>query len=103
MWSHATKKPFRCETCDAEFIGKYDLRRHSQVHTNQPQVRMKKPTLKLSDVLREEFNVEDSVVTEEPDNETVLTEQVFLQDDVTEVVHQAESEKENVDALFNFI
>ncbi|XP_032664729.1 zinc finger protein 568-like [Odontomachus brunneus] len=102
MWSHETRKPFKCDTCNAEFIGKYDLRRHSQVHKNQAPVKMKKPTLKLCDVLREEFNIEDSVVTEEPDNETVLTEQV-LQDDVTEVVHQAESEKENVDALFNFI
>lgn len=126
MWSHANKKPFECETCDAQFVGKYDLRRHMQVHEDRQKVKRKRKfttksndflhmqvhtdRLKVkrnkkskSDDLQEEFKEENSIVTEEPNAETVLIEQVLLPDDVTEVVHQVESEKENVDALFNFM
>lgn len=104
MWSHMNKKPFRCEICQAQFIGKYDLRRHMQVHTDRPKMRRKRnATPKLNDLLQEELKEENSIVTEESDIRTVLIEQVFLDGNVTEVTHQTESEKENVDALFNFM
>ncbi|XP_011153896.2 zinc finger protein 568-like [Harpegnathos saltator] len=104
MWSHTNKKPFRCDVCQAQFVGKYDLRRHMQVHTERPKVRRKRnTTTKSNDLLQEQFQEEDSIVIVEPDTETVLIDQVLLPEDVTEVAHQVESEKENVDALFNFI
>lgn len=75
-----------------------------QVHTDRPKVKRKrKTTSKSNDFLHEEFKEENPIIMEEPYTETVLVEQVLLPNDVAEVVHQAESEKENVDALFNLI
>ncbi|XP_017881050.1 zinc finger and SCAN domain-containing protein 12-like [Ceratina calcarata] len=91
MWTHTGGKPFGCEICNARFVGKYDLRRHMRIHADKPKVKKKKS------VSREEENV----ATE--DTQTVLIEQVLLTEDVVQVVNQQESEKENVDALFNLI
>nr|XP_031834091.1 zinc finger protein 570-like isoform X2 [Nomia melanderi] len=102
MWTHTGGKPFGCEICDARFVGKYDLRRHMRIHTDRPRTKRRKNTSKSNDA--EEKDKEESIaISEHPDTETVLIEQVLLTQDVTQVVRQQESEKENVDALFNLI
>lgn len=105
MWTHTGGKPFGCEICSARFVGKYDLRRHMRIHTDRPRTKRRKSVIKPSNEQEDikEENVSVSVsVSEHPDTETVLIEQVLLTQDVTQVVQQ-ESEKENVDALFNLI
>lgn len=104
MWTHAGGKPFGCEVCSARFVGKYDLRRHMRIHADKPKPKRKKnATSKSSDLLEIESKEENLITMEEPNTETVLIEEVLLPQNVTEVVHQVESEKENVDALFNLI
>ena len=102
MWTHTGGKPFACETCSARFVGKYDLRRHMRIHTDKPRAKRRKTTIKSNDV-QQEVKEESIPVSEHPDTETILIEQVLLTQDVTQVVQQQESEKENVDALFNLI
>ncbi|CAL7950112.1 unnamed protein product [Xylocopa violacea] len=102
MWTHTGGKPFGCEICSARFVGKYDLRRHMRIHTDRPRAKRRKNVIKSNDE-QEETKEEDVLVPEHPDTETVLIEQVLLTQDVTQVVQQQESEKENVDALFNLI
>jgi len=103
MFSHkADGKPFRCEICGTGFVGKYDLRRHMRVHTDRPkEKRRRNTTSKLNNQLQEQAKEECFTVVEEPGTETVLIEQVLLPEDVTQAVHQIESEKENEDELFN--
>lgn len=101
MWTHTGGKPFGCEICSARFVGKYDLRRHMRIHTDRPRAKRRKNMIKSNDV-QEKSNEEGIVISEHPDTQTVLIEQVLLTQDVTQVVRQ-ESEKENVDALFNLI
>ncbi|XP_078044655.1 uncharacterized protein LOC144474058 isoform X1 [Augochlora pura] len=102
MWTHTGGKPFGCEICDARFVGKYDLRRHMRIHTDRPRTKRRKNTIRVNDD-EDKGNEENIAISEHPDTETVLIEQVFLTQDVTQVVRQQESEKENVDALFNLI
>ncbi|XP_033335052.1 uncharacterized protein LOC117225513 isoform X2 [Megalopta genalis] len=102
MWTHTGGKPFGCEICDARFVGKYDLRRHMRIHTDRPRTKRRKNTIRVDDD-EDKGNEENIAISEHPDTETVLIEQVFLTQDVTQVVRQQESEKENVDALFNLI
>ncbi|XP_076288459.1 uncharacterized protein LOC143212971 isoform X2 [Lasioglossum baleicum] len=103
MWTHTGGKPFGCEICDARFVGKYDLRRHMRIHTDRPKAKRRKTTIKVNNDDEERDKEENIAISEHPDTETVLIEQVFLTQDVTQVVRQQESEKENVDALFNLI
>ncbi|XP_076390328.1 uncharacterized protein LOC100883031 isoform X2 [Megachile rotundata] len=102
MWTHTGGKPFACETCSARFVGKYDLRRHMRIHTDRPRAKRRKTGIKSNDT-QQEAKDENISVSEHPDTETILIEQVLLSQDVTQVVQQQESEKENVDALFNLI
>ncbi|XP_076162406.1 uncharacterized protein LOC143144173 isoform X1 [Ptiloglossa arizonensis] len=101
MWTHTGGKPFGCEICNARFVGKYDLRRHMTIHTDRPRVKRRKNTMKSNET-QEKVKEENITISEHPDTETVLIEEVLLTQDVTQVVRQ-ESEKENVDALFNLI
>ncbi|KAF7411620.1 hypothetical protein HZH66_000516 [Vespula vulgaris] len=101
MWTHASGKPFGCEICNARFVGKYDLRRHMKIHSDRPRTKQKKNGGKNSNT--EEESREDITTVEEVDTETVLIEQVLLNQDVTQVIPQEEAEKENVDALLNLI
>ncbi|OAD52867.1 hypothetical protein WN48_11276 [Eufriesea mexicana] len=101
MWTHTGGKPFGCEICSARFVGKYDLRRHMRIHTDKPRTKRKKNVIKSNNE-QEEIKEENIIVSDHPDTETVLIEQVLLTQDVAQVVQQ-ESEKENVDALFNLI
>ncbi|XP_046814574.1 zinc finger protein 250-like isoform X2 [Vespa crabro] len=101
MWTHASGKPFGCEICNARFVGKYDLRRHMKIHNDRPRTKQKKNGGKNSNT--EEESREDITTVEEVDTETVLIEQVLLNQDVTQVIPQEEAEKENVDALLNLI
>ncbi|KAG7210720.1 hypothetical protein KM043_012219 [Ampulex compressa] len=102
MWTHTGGKPFGCEICNARFVGKYDLRRHMRVHTDRPRAKRKRSVIKTNDV-DEESKEEVIAAIEEPSTETVFIEQVLLTQDVTHDVRRQESEKENVDALFNLI
>ncbi|XP_043250122.1 zinc finger protein 436-like [Colletes gigas] len=102
MWTHTGGKPFGCEICNARFVGKYDLRRHMTIHTDRPRVKRRKKAIKSNET-QEKIKEETAVVSENPDTEAVLIEEVLLTQDVTQVVRQQESEKENVDALFNLI
>ncbi|XP_076247862.1 uncharacterized protein LOC143187531 [Calliopsis andreniformis] len=102
MWTHTGGKPFGCEICSARFVGKYDLRRHMRIHTDRPRAKRKKGIVKLNDA-QEKVKEESVAISEHHGTETVLIEQVLLTQDVTQVVRQQESEKENVDALFNLI
>ncbi|XP_054011976.1 zinc finger protein 239-like isoform X1 [Hylaeus anthracinus] len=102
MWTHTGGKPFGCEICNARFVGKYDLRRHMTIHTDRPRVKRRKNPNKSNDA-QEKIKEENLAIPEHPDTETVLIEEVLLTQDVTQVVRQQESEKENVDALFNLI
>ncbi|PBC30360.1 Zinc finger protein [Apis cerana cerana] len=102
MWTHTGGKPFGCEICNARFVGKYDLRRHMRIHTDRPRTKRRKNVIKSNNE-QEEIKEENIAASEQLTNsETVLIEQVLLTQDVTQVVQQ-ESEKENVDALFNLI
>ncbi|XP_043668181.1 putative zinc finger protein 66 isoform X1 [Vespula pensylvanica] len=101
MWTHASGKPFGCEICNARFVGKYDLRRHMKIHSDRPRTKQKKNGGKNNNT--EEESREDITTVEEVDTETVLIEQVLLNQDVTQVIPQEEAEKENVDALLNLI
>ncbi|KAK2577482.1 hypothetical protein KPH14_003580 [Odynerus spinipes] len=101
MWIHASGKPFGCEICKARFVGKYDLRRHMKIHSDRPRARQRRNLGRNSNT--EEESREDVTTAEEADTETVLIEQVLLNQDVTQVIPQEEAEKENVDALFNLI
>ncbi|KOC60316.1 Zinc finger protein 235 [Habropoda laboriosa] len=101
MWTHTGGKPFGCEICSARFVGKYDLRRHMRIHTDRPKTKRRKNVIKSSS--EQETKEENGVISDHPDTDTVLIEQVLLTQDVTQVVQQQESEKENVDALFNLI
>lgn len=102
MFNHAENKPFKCETCNMGFVGKYDLRRHMRVHEDRPKEKRRRNTIsKSSDLVQQELE-ESLAIIEEPSTETVLIEQVFLPQNVTQiVVNHVESEKENEDALFN--
>ncbi|XP_050454070.1 zinc finger protein 436-like [Cataglyphis hispanica] len=102
MFNHAENKPFKCETCNMGFVGKYDLRRHMRVHEDRPKEKRRRNTMsKSSDLVQQELE-ESLAIIEEPSTETVLIEQVFLPQNVTQiVVNHVESEKENEDALFN--
>ncbi|XP_050593162.1 zinc finger protein 329-like isoform X2 [Bombus affinis] len=102
MWTHTGGKPFGCEICSARFVGKYDLRRHMRIHTDRPRTKRRKNVIKSNNEQEAAVKEEDVTVSEHPDTETVLIEQVLLTQNVTQVVQQ-ESEKENVDALFNLI
>ncbi|KAK9299655.1 hypothetical protein QLX08_007446 [Tetragonisca angustula] len=105
MWTHTGGKPFGCEICSARFVGKYDLRRHMRIHTDRPKTKRRKNAIKSNndqEEVKEENREENVTVSEHPDTETVLIEQVLLTQNVTQVAQQ-ESEKENVDALFNLI
>ncbi|XP_033186966.2 uncharacterized protein LOC117155269 isoform X1 [Bombus vancouverensis nearcticus] len=102
MWTHTGGKPFGCEICSARFVGKYDLRRHMRIHTDRPRTKRRKNVIKSNNEQEGVIKEEDVTVSEHPDTETVLIEQVLLTQNVTQVVQQ-ESEKENVDALFNLI
>ncbi|CAK9823783.1 Zinc finger protein 235 [Anthophora retusa] len=101
MWTHTGGKPFGCEICSARFVGKYDLRRHMRIHTDRPKTKRRKNLIKSSS--EQETKEENDGISEHADTDTVLIEQVLLTQDVTQVVQQQESEKENVDALFNLI
>ncbi|XP_015175531.1 PREDICTED: zinc finger protein 184 isoform X2 [Polistes dominula] len=98
MWNHASGKPFGCEICSSRFVGKYDLKRHMQIHSGRPKMKQRK---KEGQNNTEEVSREN--ITEVVNTETVLIEQVLLNQDVTQVIPQEEAEKENVDALFNLI
>ncbi|XP_048267610.1 zinc finger protein 436 isoform X2 [Bombus terrestris] len=102
MWTHTGGKPFGCEICSARFVGKYDLRRHMRIHTDRPRTKRRRNVIKSNNEQEAAVKEEDVTVSEHPDTETVLIEQVLLTQNVTQVVQQ-ESEKENVDALFNLI
>ncbi|KMQ91082.1 putative zinc finger protein 846 [Lasius niger] len=101
MFNHTEDKPFKCDTCEMGFVGKYDLRRHMRVHEDRPKEKRRRNTMsKSSDLLQEESK--EIAIIEEPSTETVFIEQVFLPQNVTQiVVNQVESEKENEDTLFN--
>ena len=101
MWTHTDGKPFGCEICSARFVGKYDLRRHMRIHTDRPRSKRRK-NLTKSDDTEDRAKEEHIDISEHPSTETVLIEQVLLTQDVTQVARQ-DSEKENVDALFNLI
>lgn len=102
MFNHAEKKPFKCETCDMGFVGKYDLRRHMKVHRDRSKEKRRRNTIsKSSDIIQQESE-KSLAIKEEPSTETIFIEQVLLPQNVTQiVVNQVESEKENEDALFN--
>ncbi|XP_046745470.1 zinc finger protein 25-like [Diprion similis] len=104
MWTHAGGKPYGCEICDARFVGKYDLRRHMTIHSDRPRARRRRNQTKVENSNfhepREDISASDGTGA---NTETILIEQVLLNQDVTHVVTQEESEKENVDALFTLI
>ncbi|XP_067205729.1 zinc finger protein 665-like [Linepithema humile] len=107
MFNHTGSKPFKCEICAMEFTGRYDLRRHMRVHENRPREKRRKNAASktrnlFQEELKDSLSVEEDplAITEEPDTETVLIEQVLLPQDFTQVVQQVESEKENEDTLF---
>ncbi|XP_046428274.1 zinc finger protein 3 homolog [Neodiprion fabricii] len=104
MWIHTGGKPYGCEICNARFVGKYDLRRHMAIHSDRPRTRRRRNQTKVeipdSHEPREDISASDEAVA---NTETILIEQVLLNQDVTHVVTQEESEKENVDALFTLI
>lgn len=104
MWVHSGGKPFGCDVCDARFIGKYDLKRHMKIHSQRPKTLTKK---QYSDEQNETDPVElleEMIVLEDtPDAERILIDPILLSDDRTHMNTQKESEKENVDALFNLI
>ncbi|XP_072750632.1 uncharacterized protein [Anoplolepis gracilipes] len=102
MFYHAEHKPFKCETCNMGFVGKYDLRRHMKVHENRSKEKRRRNTLSKSSDLVQQESEESVAIIEEPGTETIFIEQVFLPQNVAQiVVNQVESEKENEDALFN--
>ncbi|XP_070163872.1 zinc finger protein 852 [Polyergus mexicanus] len=102
MFNHAENKPFKCETCNMGFVGKYDLRRHMRVHEDRTKEKRRRNTMSKSSDLVQQESEESLAVIEEPGTETVLIEQVFLPQNVTQIVmNPVESEKENEDALFN--
>lgn len=104
MWTHASGKPYGCEVCDARFVGKYDLKRHMGIHSDRPRSRRRRNQNKEEDFSLNEQREESNVIDGTSGNtETILIEQVMLNQDTAQVVTQEESEKENVDALFTLI
>lgn len=105
MFNHTEGRPFKCENCDMGFIGKYDLRRHMRVHEDRPKEKRRR-NVKTINFLQQKSE-ESRVALEEPDIETVLIEvekeevEDLLPQNITQMMPQVESEKENKDALFN--
>lgn len=102
MWIHSGGKPFGCDVCDARFIGKYDLKRHMKIHSQRPKLN-KKRNSDDHDITPVELLEEMIVLEDTPDADQILIEPILLSDDTTHINSQKESEKENVDALFNLI
>lgn len=104
MWVHAGGKPFSCSFCEAKFVGRYDLNRHMKIHNDKPRQKRRTNAVKEQEVvdpLAVDALIDDQI---SPAVETAFVEQVLLDDEhVTDIAPQGESEKENVDALFNLI
>ncbi|XP_012258484.2 zinc finger protein 543-like [Athalia rosae] len=107
MWTHAKGKPYGCEVCGARFVGRYDLKRHVNIHSDRPRARRKR-----NQNQEENFNLqldepkENSTATDPSADttETILFEQVLLDQDGTQmVVPVVKSDKENVHTLFTLI
>ncbi|KAK0083398.1 hypothetical protein PV325_013529 [Microctonus aethiopoides] len=122
MWSHSDNKPFGCDVCNARFIGRYDLNRHMRIHNNHPKTTRRKNQSQLNNNDDDDDNIDDvnipiesSNQEQEQDNivvtqvspvaeQTIFIEHVLGdQDGIQIIVPQEDSEKENVDALFNLI
>ncbi|XP_015599895.1 zinc finger protein 287 [Cephus cinctus] len=104
MWTHAGGKPFGCEICNAGFVGKYELRRHMSIHNEGSKTKRKRNPKKKIEKPPEEPKDEIIIIEDNPNGtHTILIEQVLLAQDTTQPVPQEESEKENVDAIFNLI
>lgn len=105
MWTHMTDKPFGCEICNARFVGKYDIKRHMKIHTDRPKTRRRANNRPTNEEIGRDPPRDETVdsVSGSPDTQTIFIEQVLLTEDATQIVTQEESEKENVDALFNLI
>ncbi|XP_012522538.1 zinc finger protein 665 [Monomorium pharaonis] len=109
MFNHTECKPFNCENCGMGFVGKYDLRRHMRVHENRPKEKRRKNAKNAKANFLEEKSEESYIALEEPDTETVIIavakkeeeEEYLLPENITPVMSQIESEKENENALFN--
>ncbi|XP_011302648.1 zinc finger protein 271 [Fopius arisanus] len=98
MWVHAGDKPFGCDFCDSKFVGRYDLNRHMKIHRDKPRQRKRR-----NNQTGREDNVEDALGVDEiiPVAETTFVEQILMDDHSGNIPR--ESEKENVDALFNLM
>lgn len=101
MWTHSDNKPYSCDECGAGFVGKYDLRRHMRIHSDRPKIRRRRNQSNQRMVVS---NLEETVVEMTDENqETLLLEQVLLNDGTMEIITQDEDGKENTTALFSLI
>ncbi|KAL2733319.1 zinc finger protein 805-like isoform X4 [Vespula maculifrons] len=101
--THTGQFPYSCFICNKAYTLKRYLKRHMVCHTDFPRHRCPKCGNGGKNSNTEEESREDITTVEEVDTETVLIEQVLLNQDVTQVIPQEEAEKENVDALLNLI
>ncbi|XP_034939808.1 zinc finger protein 287-like [Chelonus insularis] len=109
LWSHADNKPFGCEICDSRFVGKYDLNRHMKIHWDKSKSKRKKIKIKENhdnDITIEPCQLQDDIILTQVASvpETIFVDNVLIDQSKNQIViPQEDSEKENVDALFNLI
>ncbi|CAK9801271.1 Zinc finger protein 77 [Anthophora quadrimaculata] len=111
--THTGQFPYSCFMCSKAYTMKRYLKRHMVCHTDFPRYRCPKCGLRFKVKSELESHITTHIrgapyaCSQCPrlfnHKDTVLIEQVLLTQDVTQVVQQQESEKENVDALFNLI